>query len=384
MLKEYILQTLYILLCLGFGAWVSIVQVAIYEQDIPTRNTYYPTTRWVQILTAGIYILYCQHIYSELPVIASILLSTTFFVLLAIQLPKRWFNTPTIVGIAFSIYKKIHPILRILTFPIQFDTFFEDEDVSEEDIREMINVGSESGKINQPQKEMIENIFEMDDINIEEICTHRSDVILLHKDQSADVWRQIIHDNRHTFYPVCGKDDDDVIGILDTRDYFRLDDDTDIEHIMNVAMDEPFFEAEGTKVDSLFKEMTNRKNYFTVVLDEYGGMTGIVTLHDVMESLVGEIYEDDESDPKDITQVSSNTWKINGIASLDDVEKALNIELYDDENETFNGYLLSHYGHIPKDGDQFTLEVENLTISVTEVLGHRIREATVTKHEVSQ
>ena len=382
MLNQQIAQGLGMLVCLILGAWVSMVQVAIYEQDIPTRNAYYPTTRWVQIISAIIFTILTIYVIPMIPIALEIFIATTIFVLIAVQLPKRWAQDPKVAQSAFALYKTIHPLLRIITFPIQFETFFEDE-VLEEDIREMINVGSESGNINQPQKEMIENIFEMDDMAIEEICTHRSDVIVLYKDQSADTWRQIIHDNRHTFYPVCGKDDDDIIGVLDTRDYFRLDDDSDLDYIMEKAMDEPFFEAEGTKVDTLFKEMTNRKNYFTVVLDEYGGMTGIVTLHDVMESLVGEIYEEDEIDPKDIVQIHSNTWKINGSASLEDVEKVLEIELYDDENETFNGYLLSQYGHIPEDGAQFTMEIDNLSISITEVEGHRIREAIVEKRGVS-
>ena len=361
-----------------------MVQTAIYEEDIDTRNTYYPTTRWVQFLCAIFFGVFCLRLFPQFHFAAVVVVATYVFVLLAVQLPKRWAHDFKVAEAAFSGYKAIHPLLSLLTFPIRIKTFFEDEDVSEEDIREMINVGSESGNINQPQKEMIENIFEMDDIPIEEICTHRSDVITLYKDQSADQWRQIIHDNRHTFYPVCDKDDDDVIGVLDTRDYFRLDDDTDLEHIMATSMDEPFFEVEGTKVDTLFKEMTNRKNYFTVVLDEYGGMTGIVTLHDVMESLVGDIYEEDEVDPDDIVQINPNTWRIYGSASIDDVEKALDIDLYDDDNETFNGYLISQYGQIPQDGSQFTMDINDITVSVQEVKNHRIREAIVTKKEVSE
>lgn len=359
-----------------------MVQVAIYEQDIETRNTYYPTTRWVQILCAIFFGLLAYHLFKNLGILIVGLVSTYIFVLVSIQWPKRLAHNQNIANAVFYVYKSIHPLLKIITLPIQIQTFFEDEDISEEDIREMINVGSESGKINQPQKEMIENIFEMDDIAIEEICTHRSDVITLYMDQTPDQWREIIHDNRHTFYPVCDKDDDDVVGVLDTRDYFRLDDDTDQEHIIETSMDEPFFEAEGTKVDTLFKEMTNRKNYFTVVLDEYGGMTGIVTLHDVMESLVGDIYEEDEVDPDDIVQINKNIWRIFGSAEIEDVERALQVELYDDDNETFNGFLLSKYGRIPEDGSQFEMDIDQLHISIVEVKNHRIRETIVKKSEV--
>ena len=143
-------------------------------------------------------------------------------------------------------------------------------------------------------------------------------------------------------------------------------------------MDAPFFEAESCKVYHLFKEMTAHKNYFAIVLDEYGGMTGICTLHDIMESLVGEIYEEDELDRKEIQRIDSNQWRIYGSAEIEDVEQALGISLHDDdENETFNGYILSQYGRIPENGSQFEIRTKDLLITVKEVKNHRIEQTIV-------
>ena len=115
----------------------------------------------------------------------------------------------------------------------------------------MINAASESENIDEPQKDIIENVFELDDTSIEEICTHRSQVVSLSLDENDQTWKRIIHDNRHTFYPVTGKDDDDIVGILDTRDYFRLED-TCQANVLKHAVDQPLFVSENVKVDHLF------------------------------------------------------------------------------------------------------------------------------------
>lgn len=365
------------ILCILLSMLASMIQEVVDDDDIEKMNQYQAETRWLHIF-CGFWIVFLPTLWIPLsfPIVAILAIYLNVFI--TIQLPKRLVHTHKWDASVLKIYQGIHPIIHILALPIQISTFFADEDVSEEDIREMIHVGSESGNIKQAQTEMIQNIFEMDDITIEEICTHRSDVIMLHLEDSAETWKQIIHDNRHTFYPICREDEDDIIGVLDTRDYFRLADTSSQDVILNHAMDAPFFEAESCKVDHLFKEMTAHKNYFAIVLDEYGGMTGICTLHDIMESLVGEIYEEDELDRKEIQRIDSNQWRIYGSAEIEDVEQALGISLHDDdENETFNGYILSQYGRIPENGSQFEIRTKDLLITVKEVKNHRIEQTIV-------
>lgn len=377
----YIYPLIFIL-CILLSILASMTQEVVDDDDLTIINQYYAETRWIHILCGCVFVFCsCEWIPFDSLIVA--IVSIYLNVLFTIQIPKRLAHQLECTSIVLKLYSWIHPLIHILTLPVQIPTFFADENISEEDIREMINVGSEAGNIKQTQTEMIQNIFEMDDIAIEEICTHRSDVILLHLEDSTETWKKIIHDNRHTFYPICNEDEDDIVGILDTRDYFRLSDPSDQDAIINYAVDQPFFEAENCKVDHLFKEMTAHKNYFTIVLDEYGGMTGIVTLHDIMESLVGEIYEEDELDRKDIQRIDSNQWRIYGSAEIEDVEQALGLSLNDDENETFNGYILSQYGHIPENGSQFEVRTKDLLIVVKEVKNHRI-EQTIVQYKANQ
>ncbi len=360
-----------IILCitsLGIGCLFTIA-----KHSNEHTNTLLTNTRFAQIV-CGLFFGYGLIQIIDIPWWIVLIVASYIYVLVAIQISIRLTKVQTLVQVSNFVYKILASILSVLTFVIRINTLIEKEDVSEADIREMISGGSE---IDEPQKEMIENVFEMDDIPIEEICTHRSEVIVLNLDEDTDQWRQIIHDNRHTFYPVCDKDEDDVVGILDTRDYFRLDKDTDKNYILDRSMDDPFFVSENMKIDELFSEMTNRKNYFSVLVDEYGGMTGIATLHDIMESLVGEILEEDENENDEITKLGERLWRIYGSAPLEEVEDVLGIDLNDEDNETFNGYILSQYGKIPDDGSRFEVNTEKLRIHVRSVENHRIGETIV-------
>ncbi len=350
------------------GFFSSLVQIYIEDEPNDIKNKYFASARWIQIF-CGFWNGVLSTMIFPYPFLLVSIIDIYLYVLLSVQIPKRLAHFHDWKSQTMSIYGMFRPLLILLSLPVQIKTFF-DDDIFEEDIREMINVGMD---IDEPQKEMLENVFEMDDISIQEICTHRSNVILLHIEDTPDDWRQVIHDNRHTFYPVCGENEDDIIGVIDTRDYFRLADDTDKDLIINKAMDAPFFAVESMKIDHLFREMTNRKNYFSIVLDEYGGMTGICTLHDIMESLVGEIYEEDEDTlPEDIKQIDANQWIVYGSAELSDVEEQLDIDLEDQDNETFNGFILSNYGHIPQDGSQFEMNLPKMIITIKEVKNHRV------------
>ena len=298
------------------------------------------------------------------------------YMILIFKLPKRFANK-NIKHLDF-LEPFIHTIrltFSWLSWTFSFDTEFEEEAVSEEDIRELISTGSE---IEEPQKEMIENIFELDDTSVEELCTHRSQVITLDLEQDIEEWQEIIHDNRHTFYPICGNDDDDIIGVLDTRDYFRIDGPLSQEMILEHAVDKPFFVSENTKADTCFHEMKNRRTYFAIVLDEYGGMTGIITLHDIIETLLGEMNEiDDEIEPDDIQKLDDNQWYIRGSADLEEVQETLHIPLPIDEYDTFSGYVLASLGRIPDDGTTFELELKTMTIHVKEIKNHCVGQAIV-------
>lgn len=283
--------------------------------------------------------------------------------------PIVWFLTASTNG-----------LLRLLGI----DPNEEDEEVTEEEIRMMVDAGSEKGTIDFVEKEMIQNIFEFDDLTIGEICTHRTEVSLLWTDETVEQWESTIHQSRHSLYPVCNESVDDIIGVLNAKDYFRLENKT-YDSIMETAVRPAFFVPENIKADVLFRSMKKSRNYFAIVLDEYGGMSGIITMSDLVQQLVGEIDDEDllERELK-IELIDSQTWNILGNTPLDDVAKQLKVSLPTEEYDTFGGFIFGTLGTIPEDGSQFEIEVNGLTIKVIEVKDHRVEKAVVclTKNDI--
>ncbi len=254
-----------------------------------------------------------------------------------------------------------------------------EDKVSEEDIKMMLDEGTEIGTIESTENEMIQNVFEFNDITVEDVCTHRTDVAMLYTEDSDAVWRKIIYSHRFANYPICGEDDDDVIGILDTKDYFRLDS-QDRDTVMKNAVDKPFFVSQNMKVSDLFQTMKRERKYYAVVIDEYGGMTGIVSLHDLIEALVGDLQEEDAlPEPDPIEAVGDNEWIILGIADLEDVNEALRLEIPTEDADTFGGYIMGIIGTVPDDGSSFHLETDDLDIDVAYIKNHRIGKTIVRK-----
>ena len=254
-----------------------------------------------------------------------------------------------------------------------------DENVTEEEIRMLLSQGSEQGTIKDYENEIIQNVFELNDTTIEQICTHRIDVDMLDADDSIEDWNKIINETRHSFYPVFKDNNENIIGILNTKDYFRLKNKTKKRALSN-ALEEPIYAPSGMKSNVLFSRMKSLRNYFAVIIDEYGGFEGVITLHDLMEAIVGDFYDvDDGKVVEDIQQLADDSWKIQGSAPIDEVSEALGINLTSDDWDTFNGYVCSIIEAIPNDNEAFTCETDELTISVKSVKNHIIQTAIVTK-----
>ncbi len=256
-----------------------------------------------------------------------------------------------------------------------------DDEVSEEDIRIMVDAGSESGTIETQEKEFIQNVFEFNDLTAGEIATHRTDVTILLLGDSDEEWAETIHGSRHTLYPVCDGSADKVMGILNAKDYFRLEDrvrDTVLEHAVRPV----YFIPETTKADVLFANMKRDHHTLAVVVDEYGGMAGIVTIHDLMEELVGDLdHEEDNSDGNDpfIETVGEGEWRVHGNVRLNELEDATGCELTSDSYDTFTGLIFDELSMIPEDGDRvIELTAFGLMIRINRIEGHQIEEATVT------
>ena len=340
---------------------------------------YQATLKWLslcmEVFGIVISVIYLQPMIHTPLLYVVVLLLVYVYILLSDLLPRKFANAhlDKFEKTFMSIAKGIQSLFTPFTFFLRFEVEKEQEDYSEEDIYEVIN----GGGVEPSQKEFIENLFEFDDTPVEEICTHRSEVVCLYLNDDKETWKQTILENRHTLYPVCDEDNDDVVGILDTRDYFRLDS-IEQDNVINKAMDQPFFISQNMKADVLLKEMKIKKVYFAVLLDEYGGMTGIVTLHDIIETLLGEIQEDDDiEEPDPIQQIDSDQFRIYGQADIENVEKALGISLEDEDCDTFGGYILNHYGQIPDEGSHFKVSLDLMDVYVKEVKNHRIGQTIV-------
>lgn len=340
---------------------------------------YQATLKWLslcmEVFGTLMSVIYLQPMIHGPLLYVVVLLLVYAYILLSDLLPRKFANAHSdkFEKTFMSIAKGIQSLFTPFTFFLRFEVEKEQEDYSEEDIYEVIN----GGGVEPSQKEFIENLFEFDDTPVEEICTHRSEVVCLYLNDDKETWKKTILENRHTLYPVCDEDNDDVVGILDTRDYFRLDS-IEQDNVINKAMDQPFFISQNMKADVLLKEMKIKKVYFAVLLDEYGGMTGIVTLHDIIETLLGEIQEDDDiEEPDPIQQIDSDQFRIYGQADIEDVEKALGISLEDEDCDTFGGYILNHYGQIPDEGSHFKVSLDLMDVYVKEVKNHRIGQTIV-------
>ncbi len=282
------------------------------------------------------------------------------------------------------ISKVFAPLVALLTAStnlvlrlLKIDPDAADDDVSEEDIRMMVDVGSEKGAIDNTEKEFIQNVFEFDDLTADEIAVHRTEVSLLWMEESVEEWSKTIHGSRHTMYPICDETVDNIVGILNAKDYFRLVDKSK-ENILENAVTPAYFVPESIKADVLFKNMKESRNTFAVVLDEHGGTTGIVTISDLLEQLVGDFDADrPEKQEQPIQSLDSKTWKILGTAELDDVEKQLGVSFGDNENNTFSGLIFDYLGAVPSEGSSFEINAYNLIIKVNNVTDHQVDSAVV-------
>ena len=254
--------------------------------------------------------------------------------------------------------------------------------VTEDDIKLMVDAGGESGSIEADEKEWIQNVFEFNDINVSEIMTREPDVVSFQIDTPEDEILQTIKETGLSRYPVYGEDINDILGILNARDFLislNSDNHQGIKGLLRSA----YMVPDSIHADKLFSDMQAKKTHIAIVVDEYGQTVGIVTLEDLLEEIVGNIY--DEFDPQEeaeIQKIGDGVWKINGSLSLSDFSDATGIELEENEDyDTIGGMVLSTLSQIPEDGTTLDVSINGLDIHVTKIEDRRIEEAIVKKSE---
>lgn len=247
------------------------------------------------------------------------------------------------------------------------------KEVTEEEIRMMVDVGNESGTIEESEKDMINNIFEFDNRTADEIMTHRTDMTAIEINTSLDEIISIAVEDGHSRIPVYNENLDDIEGILYVKDLLELilkkPETFDISKYMRKAL----FVPETNHCKELFQDFKDKKIQMAIVVDEYGGTSGLVTMEDLIESIVGNIQDEYDDETEEISQVSKNVFIIEGITSLDDIEKLFNMKFsQDDDYDTIGGYIIDKIGHIPSENEHPVISISGINFTVLNMDERRI------------
>lgn len=279
-------------------------------------------------------------------------------------------------GLITGISRLFAPLVWLLTAStngvlrlLRMDPNAGDDEVSEEDIRMMADAGSEKGVIDEQENSIIQNVFDFDDLTVGEAMTHRTELTVLWEEEPLEDWKKTIFEESHTYYPICSESVDRVVGVLDSRKFFRLPEQTK-EQAWEKAVKKPLLASSHMKTDELFRQMKATKTHFAVVIDEFGGTDGIVTIHDLVELLIGEL----EETPGEIVQLDDRTYKIACDTELTKVERELDQDL-DSSAATLSGWIVEQLGGIPQKGDEF--HYDRFTFTVSAVDEKRVLEAIV-------
>ena len=292
--------------------------------------------------------------------------------------------------LVFLLLRPVNALFRLLTNLVlrmvgvrPTDTV---EEVSEDEIMLMVEEGEETGAIEAAEKELIENVFEFNNMTAEDIMIHRTDMEVVWQEDTHEEILTTIRESGLSRFPVCGEDIDDIVGVLSTREYLlnaQLEEPKPLAELLRKA----YFVPESVRADLLFREMQTEKVHMAIVVDEYGGTSGLLTMEDLLEQLVGDIYDEfDEVEEQEISKLSDDTWRISGSAALETVFEALDLP-FDEEDEdcdTLGGLVFSKLSVIPQDGTRPEVEVPGMRIQVEEIVDHRVEWAKVTRLELPE
>ena len=288
------------------------------------------------------------------------------------------------VGIIKAISVIASPFVKLLTLStnavskIFKITENEEEVVTEEEIRMMIDVGEEKGVIGVAAKEMLNNVFEFNDKIVSEIMVPRTEVFALDKELTIkEVIDILSEDTRYSRVPVYEETIDNIVGIVYIKDILlsKKDENRKIKELMKKA----YYVPETITVDKLFEEMRKNKKQISIVIEEHGGTSGIVTMEDILEEIVGEIYDEYDTSENKVVELDSNTYLIDGSLAIYDLEKIFDIEIPEGDYDTISGYLIDLLGRIPKPKENIIIETEQLDFKVEKVKNKKIVQVKVCK-----
>ncbi len=291
------------------------------------------------------------------------------------------------LGLLVFVAAALKPFVYFLTFSTNLilrifgiNSDETDRTVTEEEIRMMVNVGREKGSIHEDEKEMIENIFELNDTQVSEIMTHRTNVTALDADSSFDEVLSLAVSEKFTRIPVYKDSIDNIIGILHSKDLLTLA----IEGLkepfrLENMIREPFIVPETKTIDSAFRDMQKAHAQFAVVIDEYGGTAGIITMEDLLEEIVGNMQDEYDEEPEEIVRIDENTLLVDGQTGLDEIAEAIGVKMPEDgDYDTIAGLMIDLLGRIPDEDERPEVVFSNITLTVSKMDDKRISEIRIT------
>lgn len=268
----------------------------------------------------------------------------------------------------------VNSVLRLLRLKVEA----EEESVTEDEIRMMVDLGGERGAIDEDEQEWIQNVFDFGDISVREAMTPRSDVDALPCDADDQEILEMIRECGRSRMPVYQENIDTILGILNARD-FLLDRNSGKNTPLKELLRPAYFAPETIKADNLFKEMQKEKVHIAIVVDEYGGTEGIITMEDLLEEIVGNIYDEfDEPEQPEIVPLAENEWRVTGSTPISSLVDDLDLPLPEsDDYDTLGGMIVTRLNAIPKDGEELDLEVNGVALHVEKIQEHRIESVVI-------
>ncbi|MBQ6582998.1 MAG: HlyC/CorC family transporter [Mogibacterium sp.] len=265
-------------------------------------------------------------------------------------------------------------IANLILVILRKETEVDDLTYSEEQVMSMLDRGQETGEIKEEGRRMIDSIFEFDDLLAYEIMTPRTDVFMIDLTDDPEEYREELLELRHSRIPVYEGDADNIIGILHIKDYLLAAaeqgyDAVDLQSILR----EPYFVPETKNIDSLFIELQKGKQHVAILIDEYGGFSGLVSIEDIIEQIVGDIDDEFDEDERIIEKISDTEYIVDGNVYLDDLDEETGIELESDNSETIGGFIIDLMGEIPKENIRYqAIQYENYAFTILQVKDRRI------------
>jgi len=321
--------------------------------------------------------------WSSVSIVIVTLILSYFSLVFGELVPKRiaMKYSSKIANIAVGFIK----ILSVLTAPfVKFLTFStntiskifgvsenEEEVVTEEDIRDLVDVSEEKGAIEEDEKEMINNVFEFNDKVVSEVMKHRTEVFAMDINSDINELLAELDKNKYSRVPIFEDTIDNIKGLLYVKDlfkYVRSDKKIRIKEILRKA----YFVSENKPINEVFKELQIRKVQLAIVVDEYGGTAGIITMEDIIEELVGNIFDEYDEEEIEYEVIDENTFRVNGNMTIFDFEKLIKVQIPEGDYDTISGYLIEQLGRIPNDKEKPLIETENVTYKIEKYKDQRI------------